>query len=173
MDSKEDKLLRDFQNGNPKAFASLFQRYKNQIYNFAYKMLGDKETAGDVTQEVFIKLFQSQENPVKINNLKSWLFTLTRNLCLNKIRDTKKEISLESLVEEKSVENEVSLLSSIKLQKAVMSLEPSLKEALILREYQGFSYAEISEILGLSISGVKSLLFRARVRLKEIFEKTN
>jgi RNA polymerase sigma-70 factor (ECF subfamily) len=52
-------------------------------------------------------------------------------------------------------------------------LEPDLKESLILREYQGFSYKEISEILGLSISAVKSLLFRARSKLKEFFEKTN
>jgi RNA polymerase sigma-70 factor (ECF subfamily) len=173
MDREEDKLLRDFQNGNPRAFGTLFQSYKNRIYNFAYKMLGEKDSAGDITQEVFIKLFKSQNNPARINNLKSWLFILTRNLCLNRIRDTKKEISLGSIDANKSGGDEFSVLQSLKLQRALVKLEPDLKEALILREYQGFSYAEISDILGLSVSGVKSLLFRARIRLKEIFEKTN
>lgn len=173
MNSGDDKLLRYFRKGNPEAFAAVFQHHKNQIYNFAYKMLGEKEGAADVTQEVFIKLFQSQNNAHKINSLKNWLFTVARNLCLNKIRDRKRETGLDSLTEEESTGNEVSILSSIKLRNAMIKLEPNLKEALILREYQDFSYAEISKILGLSVSGVKSLLFRARLRLKETFERTN
>jgi RNA polymerase sigma-70 factor (ECF subfamily) len=173
MNKDEEKLLRDFHKGNPVAFETLFHRYKNQIYDFSYKMLGDRESAGDVTQEVFLKLFKNQNNPVEINNLKNWFFILTRNLCLNRIRDTKNEISLESIAEEKLAEDEISNFKVLKLRKAMNLLEPDLKESLILREYQGFSYKEISEILGLSISAVKSLLFRARSKLKEFFEKTN
>ncbi len=173
MNLNEDELLTNFHSGNLKAFESLFHRYKEQTYNFAYKMLGNRESAGDITQEVFIKLFNSRENPAKINNLKNYLFILTRNLCLNRIRDTKKEIGLDSIVEEKSIGDGTTNMQLLKLRKAFTRLEPDLKEALILREYQGFSYREISEILGISISAVKSLLFRARLRLKKIYEKTN
>lgn len=172
MDSDEDKLLKDFQNGNPKAFETLFHRYKDRMYNFAYKMLGNEDSAGDVTQEVFIKLFRSRNNSSQINNLKNWLFILTRNLCLNSIRDQKSQIGLEA-IEEFPGKNETLEPQSLKIRQALAEIEPSLKEALILREYQGFSYKEISEILGLSDSAVKSLLFRARLRLKEIFEKIN
>ncbi|HVP36734.1 MAG TPA: RNA polymerase sigma factor [Terriglobales bacterium] len=171
MNYGEDELLRSFHNGNLQAFETLFHRYKNQIYNFSYKMLGNKESAGDITQEVFIKLFHNQKNPGRINNLKNWLFILTRNLCLNRIRDTKKEITLDSIADEKSSENGNSNLQVLKLQKAMSQLEPDLKESLVLREYQGFSYKQISEILSLSLPAVKSLLFRARLRLKEIYEK--
>jgi RNA polymerase sigma-70 factor (ECF subfamily) len=173
MNLNDNKLLTSFQDGNTEAFETLFHRYKDQTYNFAYKMLGNKESAGDVTQEVFVKLFNGRENPAKINNLKNYLFILTRNLCLNRIRDTKKEIDADSIVEEKSIGNEITNLQLLKLKKAFTKLEPDLKEALILREYQGFSYKEISEILGISISAVKSLLFRSRLKLKEIYEKTN
>lgn len=173
MNLNDENLLRSFQNGNPHAFETLFHRYKDQTYNFAYRMLGNRESAGDITQEVFIKLFNSQRNPVRINNLKNYLFILTRNMCLNRIRDTKKEIDSDSIVEEKSIGSEITNLQLLKLKKAFTRLEPDLKEALILREYQGFSYKEISEILGISISAVKSLLFRARLKLKEIYEKTN
>ncbi len=172
MDSDEDKLLKDFQNGDSKAFETLFHRYKDRMYNFAYKMLGNEDSAGDVTQEVFIKLFRSLNNSSQINNLKNWLFIITRNMCLNRIRDKKTEIELEA-IEEKTSENEIEKLQVLKLKQALAELEPDLKEALILREYQGFSYKEISEILGLSDSAVKSLLFRARIKLKEIFEKIN
>jgi RNA polymerase sigma-70 factor (ECF subfamily) len=173
MNLNDENLLRSFQNGNPHAFETLFHRYKDQTYDFAYRMLGNRESAGDITQEVFIKLFNSQRNPVRINNLKNYLFILTRNMCLNRIRDTKKEIDPDSIVEEKSIGSEITNLQLLKLKKAFTRLEPDLKEALILREYQGFSYKEISEILGISISAVKSLLFRARLKLKEIYEKTN
>jgi len=173
MDKDNEKLLRDFQNDNLEAFETLFHRYKDQTYNFAYKMLSNKESAGDITQEVFIKLFNSKRNPAKINNLKNWLFILTRNLCLNRIRDTKKEISLDSIADEKSIENKSTNLQVLRLQKAFNQLEPDLKEALVLREYQGFSYKEIAEILCLTVPAVKSLLFRARLRLKEVYEKTN
>jgi len=173
MNLNDENLLRNFQNGNPHAFETLFHRYKDQTYNFAYRMLGNRESAGDITQEVFIKLFNSQRNPVRINNLKNYLYILTRNMCLNRIRDTKKEIDPDSIVEEKSIGSEITNLQLLKLKRAFTQLEPDLKEALILREYQGFSYKEISEILGISISAVKSLLFRARLKLKEIYEKTN
>lgn len=173
MNNNDEKLLRALHNGNPGAFETLFHRHKNQIYDFSYKMLGNKESAGDVTQEVFIKLFKNQNNPAKINNLRNWLFILTRNLCLNRIRDTKNEISIESISSEKIEAKKYSDLQILKLQRALIKLEPNLRESLILREYQGFSYKEMSEILGLSTSAVKSLLFRARLKLKEIFEKTN
>jgi len=173
MNLDDDVLLRRFQNGDHNAFETLFHRYKDQTYNFAYRMLGNKETAGDITQEVFMKLFNSQKNPTQINNLKNYLFILIRNLCLNRIRDTKKESSLDLIAEEKSVGNEISNLKLLKLKKAFIRLESDLKEALVLKEYQGFSYKEISEILGLSVSAVKSLLFRARLRLKEVYEKIN
>lgn len=170
MDSEEETLWREFQNGNSNAFASLFHRYKNQTYNFAYKMLGDKQTASDITQEVFIKLFKN--NSKQINDLKNWLFILTRNLCLNKLRDRKKEIGLET-IEEESSENKIQGPQVLKLREALNQLEPNLKEVLILREYQGFSYQEISEILDISASAVKSLMFRARAKLKEVFKKIN
>lgn len=170
MEPDDQKLWREFKNGNSHAFETLFHRYKNQTYNFAYKMLGDKQTASDVTQEVFIKLFKSQNHAKTIDNPKNWLFILTRNLCLNKLRDSKREIGLETL-EEESSDNQIQDIHVQKLKKALNQLEPNFKEALILRAYQGLSYQEISEILAISVSAVKSLLFRARVRLKEIFEK--
>lgn len=141
------------------------------MYDFALKMVGDADTAGDITQEVFIRLYKSNSNHTAISNVKNWLFILTRNLCLNRIRDSRRQVSLDA-VPETEIQVDCSADSRhIILQKAMYALAPDLREALILKEYQGFSYIEIGGILGITVPAVRSLLYRARVALKEIYEK--
>jgi RNA polymerase sigma-70 factor (ECF subfamily) len=153
-------------------FETIFQKHKNGIYNYALRLLGERETANDVVQEVFTRLFERQNgNYGRIANIKGWLFIAARNFCLNIKRDKRRKAKLTpEIVGSLSSANPVDARVVI-LEKAMQSLDLKFREALILREFEGFSYIEMAEILGLSKPAVKSLLFRARVTLREEYDK--
>jgi len=149
---------------------SLFHLYKNEVYNNAYRMTGNREDAADITQDVFLKMYALKDNNSNIQNIKNWIYIVSRNMCLTKIRNNKKVLKLIDLQDEGALTEQINP-NSIKLKRVFNSLEDKYKEALILREYRGFSYNEIAEILNTSVSAVKSLLFRARLNLREAFQK--
>ena len=146
-----------------------FSRYKNLIYDYAIAVLNDRETAGDILQETFIKLYEQMNRNSNIKDVKSWLFITARNLCFNHKRNNRSNIPLGAIHNDipdgKSPDDERLYI----LAKAMWEIEDKYREALILKEYQALSYAEIATILQTSVSSVKSLLFRARVSLREKF----
>ena len=152
-------------------FREIFSRYKNRTYDFALKMLGDRDAAGDVMQEVYLRLYQALESNRQFADVQNWLFILTRNLCLNVIRDSGREVSLDKLVSDRQVDPEFADAGLRKVKRAMAGLEPKYREALILKEYQGFSYEDIAGVLGITVPAVRSLLYKARIKLKENFEK--
>ena len=152
-------------------FREIFGRYKNRTYDFALRMLGDRETAGDVVQEVYMRLYKALESNPNFSDVQSWLFILTRNLCLNIIRDSAKEVSLDRTFTEMQVDADFADSGLRKVKRAMAALDPKYREALILKEYQGFSYQDIAGVLGITVPAVRSLLYKARLSLKENFEK--
>lgn len=134
-------------------------------------MLGDRDAAGDITQEVFLRLYRAIDGNPEIGNMQNWLFILTRNLCLNEIRDSKKEINIDSLDFVEAVEADFARNDVRQIRKAMSALNAKYKEVLVLREYEGFTYSEIAGILGITVPAVRSLLYKARLMLKENFEK--
>ena len=151
-------------------FTALFRRYKNQVYDFAAGMLGDRDAAGDVVQEVFVRMYTQMRDGDDIAKPKNWLFTSIRNRCLNRIRDSRKYVRTEDLPQSSTTPNPGDG-SRIILESALKSLDPGLKAALLLREYQELSYAEMAEVLGITVPAVRSLLYRARNGLREAYFK--
>jgi len=134
-------------------------------------VLGDKSAAGDVVQDTFIRLYEQQNHNPGINDVKSWLFITARNLCFNIKRHNRQEISLDISHdqipgEDKSGDERVYIL-----EKAMQMLDSKFREALALKEYQGLSYAEMATVLETTVPAVKSLLFRARVSLREKYNQ--
>lgn len=154
-----------------KAFIDTFRQYKNSIYLYALKMLGDKDGAGDVSQEVFLRLYTRQTENQAIGDVKSWLFVVARNLCLNHIRDHKRTSSLDAITVNAGTATGAEEEQLKLLRRALLSLEPKYRETLILKEYQGFSYSEIAEITGTTIPAIRSLLYKARLQLKDAYKK--
>jgi RNA polymerase sigma-70 factor (ECF subfamily) len=153
-------------------FESTFHSHKHSVYDFAVRMLGNREAAADVTQEVFIRLYNTlSENHSGINDIPSWLFIVNRNLCLKQIRARKSETDLAA-AENIRGNGDSSLNPDHRdLRKAMALLEPGHREALVLREYSGFTYREMAEILEITEAAVKSLLYKARVQLRGLFMK--
>jgi len=168
------RLLDRLRCGDGAAFLEIYQRHKEGIFRFVYRLLGSLEKAEDVTQECFISLMRS---PARFDSrrasLRTYLYSAARNLAFKQFRDRGSEVPLEGrnnggdspsssgplhalLAEELSAE----------VQKAIAGLAPLQREAVVLFEYEGQSLAEIAAIAGTDVGTVKSRLYRARERLR-------
>jgi RNA polymerase sigma-70 factor (family 1) len=164
-------LLEELRRGKEYAFTKIYNRYKSQIYRFCLRMLGDEEGAKDVVQEVFAKLYERSGKLETNSNISAWLFTVARNRCLNSRRNSKKEASghLDEL-ETKDDTAAVVELQEVKdkVARVLGKLSDDYREVLILREWSRLTYEEIAEVLNTTTSSVKSKLFKARIKFRDL-----
>jgi RNA polymerase sigma-70 factor (ECF subfamily) len=171
----EDKLVRDFQDGDDLAFVTLYNRYKRLIYIFCLKMLFNADAAKDCVQEVFLRAYERREQLNEPQRFSSWLYSIARNQCLSIFRRSKHDATQEidfDLISGPSGETPDALMERQEsvdlLNKSLAQLNLEYREVLVLREFQNLSYREIAEVLGDSESAVKSRIFKARQRLFEL-----
>ncbi|HCJ67364.1 MAG TPA: RNA polymerase subunit sigma [Elusimicrobia bacterium] len=167
MDDQDNELMLKFKEGDISAFEELLKKYEKSILNLVYHFLGNSNDAEDLTQEVFLRVYRARETWQPKAKFSTWLYRITANLCFN-WRRKKTPLSLEDLSILPSTTNGSSENTEIKkeIQKALLSLPKNQRLALILCHYEDKSYQEIGELLGCSVSSVKSLIFRARQNLK-------
>ena len=152
-------------------FTLIYNKHKKQLYNYVCKMAGERNSAEDIIQNVFMKLYENLENIRKTQSVVSWLFITARNEVYGgwRKKEIKKEIYFEEDKEYKSGDDLALDLEGVELREIIKTeinnLSTDLKEAFILREYSGLSYKEISDILKVEESQVKGRLFRARQKL--------
>ncbi len=169
-------LVEEFRNGSEYSFVILYDRYKNSLYHFCLRLLQDEEKAKDVFQDVFISVYQNIGNLKNCDMFKSWLYSIARNKCFTQIKRDKRFSGIESDYLSDPNDDPLNILikneNSDGLGKAFDLLSPEYKEIIFLREYNDFSYFEISEILNISEAAVKSKLFKARTKLYQIVKRT-
>lgn len=180
---QDAKLLLEFAEGNTAAFEHILKKYKGLVINTAYRFIQDRTEAEDIAQEVFFKVYDSAKRYNPKAKLSTWLYKITINTCLNKLRSKKypQTISLDKPLhptgneitpeipgygrEYPSVELEKSELTKL-IKEAIHSLPVNQRIVVILQKYEGLSYREISEVMSCSTSAVDSLLQRAKQNLK-------
>lgn len=155
-----------------KGFAAAFKAHKNHIYDYALRMVGDADSAGDITQEAFIRLYRSLTDHTAILDIRGWLYVCTRNLCLNYRRRRGREIPLADLPIHSEPMTPGRNPRTDAVRKALAALDKKYREALILKVMQGFSYREIAHILQITVPAVRSLLYKARLALRDKLEST-
>lgn len=173
MDSDRE-ILERIKNGEISAFEKIYEKYKNQLYRFCFRMISDKETALDIVQDVFLKLYENINSIEPNSSLSALLFKMARNKCLNFIRDKKEKIDTEQIEINSNfeIEKEFEIKETQeRLMKVLDLIGDEYREILILREWNGLSYADIAEVLNTTIPAVKSKLFKARKKLTEIYKK--
>lgn len=166
--------------GDHAAFRQLVERHQNAVIGTVAKMLGNPSDAEDISQQVFLRIWRNAARYRPDAKFTTYLFTITRNLVFNETRrrGRKKEISADELeenprrqIEEDPDRRPDAELLQAELRQAVDAAIAALPEtqrmAVILRRYDQLSYDEIADVLELSVSAVKSLLFRARSTLRE------
>ena len=185
MKDSEILLIKRSQKGDVEAFEELIRDYKKIAFNIALRILKNKEDAEDISQEALIKAYSSIDRFNMKSTFKTWLYRIVVNSCLDFKR--KRSLATYSLDEPiKTQTSEVKMqiednknnpdvifekeLNSKMVLEAVNQLEYDFKTIIILRDIQGFSYQEISEILSCNPGTVKSRLNRARKKLKTVLE---
>jgi RNA polymerase sigma-70 factor (ECF subfamily) len=183
MSSEEDAWVSRARAGDQAAFEAIFQRYERQIYSFAFRMMGNADDAYDLTQECFIKAYRNLEKTNGDLNVSAWLHRIASNSCLDVLRRRKRIRWLpwdndrhESLLQPSTPDDpEVTVVSRETQQDVQLILNqmtPRNRLALLLREFEGLSTEEIGEVMGLSRSAVKSVLFRARDEFRKLYIAT-
>ena len=172
----DEVLLRRAGEGDQAAFLELYDRHRQPIFRFASRLLGEVDIAEDVTHDCFLSLIRKPENfrPERAS-LRTYLFAAARNLALKHFRSTGRETGLDEMTEEPELSPRHQPLRKLldeelaaEVRRAIFSLAPLQREALVLFEYEGLSLGEIAEITGADVGAVKGRLFRARERLKSI-----
>lgn len=178
----DSQLIREIKDGNVELYAQLIDRYERKILAFIFHMLKSARMemiAEDLCQETFYKAFRSLQTFREIEaSFSTWLYTIARNTVLSELRKQRAtNISLEDsgYVPKAPIEGtpENSVLRNEKVglvREAINNLPEKQRSALILREYDQLDYQEIANILGQTVSSVKSLLFRARASVKSQLE---
>ncbi len=187
MRSLEDwELIALVKQGNYEAFDCLVERYKNPIFTLCLYITRNAQSAEDLVQETFIRLFRSLNRVKPQAQFKTFIFGIARNLALNQIRNEQRKRNFLSRLlyklnydhKNQSVNNpEIGVINESKelvsvVQECMLELSPEHREILFLRETQGFDYESIAETLGCRVGTVRSRLARARAQLrKKILEK--
>lgn len=163
--STDSDLVRRVQQGESRAFAELYYRYKRNIYEYCFRLLQEKDNADDALQNTFIKVYEKIGELKNSASFKAWLFTIARNEVYSLFRKARNNGSLDdedvfdpSSPHEEAVQQEQTEL----VQKFLAQLKPTYREVLILLEYEQLSYAEIASVTDVSVSSVESMIFRAR-----------
>ncbi|PJA98754.1 MAG: hypothetical protein CO128_05700 [Ignavibacteriales bacterium CG_4_9_14_3_um_filter_30_11] len=158
-------------------YKSLIKQLKNKIFSYALFMVNNRMDAEDITQEVFIKLWNNFEN-INLKKAKSWLLSSTHNLSIDYIRKRKNIMSDTMKINENKtskdpnimVDPEISYKRNLlkeRINNSIKKLPDNLKSVFVLYEIEGFKYKEISKALDVPINSVKVYLLRARKKLQE------
>jgi len=177
------ELLAKFKKGDRQAFELLVRKHKTTVFNTIYSIIGNAQEADDIAQEVFLKVYTKAGSFKGKSSFSTWLYRITVNKCVDELRKiNNKVISYETeFNEEEKLKLKDVLASKEKdsteelrqkelqdiIQKAMNSLPEKYRIILTLREIEGLSYNEISQIMKISLDKVKIWLLRARQKLKE------
>jgi RNA polymerase sigma-70 factor, ECF subfamily len=154
-------ILRKAQQGDERAFTIILRMYETPVYNYVLRLTGDKALAEDLTQEVFLRVFQG------LPRFSPWLFQVTKNRVLDELRAKERRplasVNLDDVPPFEVLDAPVERVETIDaLWRAVNDLSVDLKMALLLRDVVGLSYNEIADSLEITLATVKWRIFKAR-----------
>ncbi len=162
------QLQQRIRGGDDAAFAELYAGYRQGVYLYCTRFLGDRPAAEDIFQEVFLNLLERIRGGSDIENVQGYLLRSARNRCLNVIRDRKYPKDVDELEEFLPGGERVMVGEYDDLESALQELPAVNREALLLCEYQGYSYDEIAAMTEVPVTTVRKRIFRARQRLRQI-----
>src|SRR5512147_645207 len=181
----ESALIQSARKGNLDAFNTLVLTYQHQVYNLAYRIMGEEAAASDARQEAFISAYKNLKS-FRGGSFKSWLLRIVTNACYDELRHRKRRpaTSLDELTGGEEGEAEFDVPSTedgpetiaqrhelaALLQRGITVLPDDQRIVLVLSDVQGMSYEEIAEITNSNLGTVKSRLSRARGKLREYLQ---
>jgi len=174
--SSTDALIERCLAGDQTAWDEIVRTHWRKVFNLAYKFVGRHDEAEDLAQDIFLKIFKALHTFDRRANFQTWLISISRNLCIDHYRSVRKEretmarevdaSDLMPVSRERGPHGELEQIDLRHLiREALAALPPALKEAVMLRDLQEFSYQEIADRLNLPEGTVKSRINRGRLEL--------
>jgi RNA polymerase sigma-70 factor (ECF subfamily) len=166
-------LLERSQNGDTTAMETIYLKFKGAFYNLTYRYGGDRATAEDLLQDIFIKIFTHIEDVRSPEMFPGWAYRIALNSCYSHLRERKSKtrptVSLTDVGETVACEGSERVESDLRkpLQDAIAGLPRRLKEIFLLHDVQGYKHEEIASMLRLSVGTSKSQLFKARLKVRD------
>ena len=178
--NKENDTIFLAQSGNVKAFEHLVSTYESYIYNLSYRMFNNVLDAQDVTQEIFIKIYRNLPKFKFKSKFKTWIYRIAINTCMDELKKNKDRIFERidnedndflsefpdvsgKTPEEQIIDNEL----RNQIRQIIKELPIKYRLPIILRDFQGFTYEDISEVLNIKLDTVKVRINRGRLKIKD------
>ena len=160
-------ILRKAQRGDERAFSIIVRTYETPVYNYVLRLVHDRSLAEDLTQEVFLRVFQGLPSFSLRCKFTTWLFQVTKNRVLDELRANERTpaplVAIDEIAPLEVLDAPVERLEAIDaLWRAVDELNPDLKMALLLRDVVGLPYSEIADSLEVTLATVKWRIHKAR-----------
>jgi RNA polymerase sigma-70 factor, ECF subfamily len=160
-------VLRKAQRGDERAFSIIVHAYERPIYNYVLRLVGDRALAEDLTQEVFVRVYQGLPGFSLRSQFTTWLFQVTKNRVLDELRTIERRprcvATIDDIAPLEVLDAPLERAETIgALWRSVEALNPDLKMALLLRDVVGLSYNEIADSLEITLATVKWRIYKAR-----------
>jgi RNA polymerase sigma factor (sigma-70 family) len=170
---KDEALIQRIKSGDTTALELLIQKYYEYVYSYCYRKIGNQDDAQDITQEVFLHFCRNFDNYVQRSKVKTYLYTIAHNLCINAMH-VKKPLSLEDVETENytyknTMENQIETTDPVKL--ALNELPDEQKEVILLRFYHDFKLKEIAQVMSSGLSVTKYRLSQGLKTLGKLLSK--
>jgi RNA polymerase sigma-70 factor (ECF subfamily) len=186
------RLMLAVQKDDASAFEELMFRFQGRVQSLFRHLIGNREMAEDLTQDVFLRIFRARKSYQPNAKFTTWLFTIANNVALNQIRSQRRKPEIQFGGEANDTHSELSTnpadvlttgsefmparqLDKVELREmvrlAVNALSDRQQMAVLLNRFEGMNYAEIADVMQLSPQAVKSLLCRAHIQLRNLLQK--
>jgi RNA polymerase sigma-70 factor (ECF subfamily) len=181
----EKRLAKLSRSGDRRAFAELVELYKDKIYHLGYRMLNQKQEAEDVVQETFLRVYMNLERYDENQKFSTWIYRIATNLCIDRLRKKKPNYSIDAemsdnegtdwhaiLPSDEAGPEEELILSETQhnIRNAIQSLPDKYRTVVVLRYLHDMSLQEISDVLEMPVTTVKTRVHRGREFLRKKLE---
>jgi len=169
-------VIRRAQRGDEQAFTLIVRAYEAPIFNYVLRMVGNRTLAEDLTQDVFLRVFQGLRGYSSRARFTTWLYQVAKNRVVDELRSEERRpralVMIDDAPQLEVVDAPIELNEAISvLWRSVEELSPDLKEALLLRDISGLSYNEIADTLDVTLATVKWRIFKAREEVQRALEE--
>ena len=169
-------MLRKAQRGDERAFSLIVRAYEQPVYNYVLRLVGDRNLAEDLTQEVFLRVYQGLPGFSDRSRFTTWLFQVTKNRVLDELRALERRpravVALDDIPPLEAIDQPHERAETIDaVWRAVEGLTVDLKMALLLRDVVGLSYTEIGDSLEITLATVKWRIYKAREEVATVLAR--
>lgn len=185
LDQIEKRLTKQALKGDQTAFAEIVELYKDKIFHLAYRMLSNRHEAEDVVQETFLRVYKNLDRYDPHQKFSTWIYRIATNLCIDRLRKRKPTYSLDADTNDQEGSDAYSFIPSDNqtpeseyllsetqqlIHQAIDTLPAKYKSVMVLRYLQELSLQEISDVLGMPVTTIKTRVHRGREFLRKKLE---